>query len=105
VKTVLGSLVTDNISQQEMKVLDRKSDKNTQEGTLSLSLSLFINFKHNIMFWLFNMAVNRYKINYVNGLTEIVELGAAGSLTQLLCLVQQQWVGQVLWRGIHPRHS
>ena len=51
------------------------------------------------------MVVKRYKINYVNGLTEIVELGAAGSLTQLLSLVQQQWVGQVLWRGIHPRHS
>ena len=33
VKTVLGSLVTDNTSQQEMKVVDRKTDKNTQEGT------------------------------------------------------------------------
>ena len=32
VKTVLGSLVTDNTSQQEMKVLDRETDKNTQEG-------------------------------------------------------------------------
>ena len=33
VKTVLGSLVTDNTSQQEMKVVDRNTDKNTQEGT------------------------------------------------------------------------
>jgi hypothetical protein len=33
VKTVLGSLGTDNTSQQEMKVVDRKTDKNTEEGT------------------------------------------------------------------------
>ena len=32
VKTMLGSLVTDNTIQQEMKVLDRETDKNTQEG-------------------------------------------------------------------------
>jgi hypothetical protein len=33
VKTVLGSLVTDNTSQQEIKVVDRKTGKNIQEGT------------------------------------------------------------------------